>query len=54
MAKTKDKSVKISNWHKDVVAKIAKEKRQTEKTVLELAIENTYCPTTNNSYDKKI
>lgn len=50
--KLKDKSVKISNWHKDVVAKVAKEKRQSEKTVLELAIENTYMPPTNNSYEK--
>ena len=50
MAKTKDKSVKVSNWHKEVIAKIAKEKRQSEKAVLELAIENTYLPPTNNSY----
>ena len=35
----KDKSVKISNWHKQLVANAAKENRQSEKTILELAIE---------------
>jgi hypothetical protein len=36
----KDKSVKISNEHKKVVAKMSVKKRMTEKAWLELAIEN--------------
>ena len=35
----KDKSVKISNWHKQLVANAAKERRQPEKAILEIAIE---------------